>query len=171
MNNFEKERRKQRRFEQIGTNNPRCQCGETDWRCFEATKIPHCANCCLKSTIDANNEQAKQRRLKKLGTNNPGCCMCSETDWRCIEEHHVGRRKHDPMTAQLCANDHLRVTDMQNDHPMSNEDADQLLVRISNFLRNLAEMLRLVAQRLIEFADVLLERAQMPVSPTKRSTS
>ena len=170
MSNFEGERRKQRRFEQIGTNNPRCQCGETDWRCFEVTTTPSCANCFLKFTIDANDEQARQRRLKKLRTNSPRCAMCGETDWRCIEQHHIGGRKHDPMTVLLCANDHLRVTDRQIDHPISNEDADELLVRISNSLRGHADMHRLVAQRSIEFADALLERAQMPVPPTKRST-
>jgi hypothetical protein len=170
---FECERRKQRRYDQIGANNPRCpDCAETDWRCFLATTMPRCANCAIKARPDPNNSEAKRRRLKKLGTTNPHCAMCGEGDWRCFEEHHVGRRKHDSMTILLCANDHLKVSNDQKDHPSSREDADLLLVQISNFLRGLADMLRLVAQRLIEFADALLERAQPgPVTGTKVSAS
>jgi hypothetical protein len=34
--NLAKERRKQRRLEKLGTNNPVCGiCGERDWRCLE----------------------------------------------------------------------------------------------------------------------------------------
>jgi hypothetical protein len=168
--NFELERRKQRRLGQLGTNTPRCACGEADWRCFDATTMPRCANCYLKSTVDPSNEQARRRRLKKLGTDEPCCATCGETDWRCIQEHHVGRRKHEPMTVLLCANDHLRVTDDQKDHPSSNEDADPFLVQISNFLRGLADMLRLVAKRLVEFADALLDRAQTEASTKGRAS-
>ena len=80
---FECERRKQRRCEQIGANNPRCpNCAETDWRCFLATTMPRCANCAIKARTDPNNSEAKRRRLKKLGTTNPHCAMCGEGDWR-----------------------------------------------------------------------------------------
>ena len=121
---FERERRKQRRFEQIGTNRPSCpNCAETDWRCFEATSMPRCANCFIKATTSPNNAQQKKRRLKKLGTNQPCCAMCVETDWRCIEQHHVAGRKRDAMTVLLCANDHLRMTDEQTSHPSSDECA------------------------------------------------
>lgn len=168
---FELERRKQRRFQQIGTNNPRCKCGETDWRCFLTTSMPNCANCAIKATVNSNNGSAKQRQLKKLGTNSPRCTACGETDWRCIDQHHIGRRKYDQTTVLLCANDHLRVTDEQRDHPSVNGDEDQLLAQISNFLRGLADVLRLVAQRLIEFADALLKRAQSEASPIKGKRS
>jgi hypothetical protein len=132
---FERERRKQRRFEQIGTGKPYCpDCGETDWRCFEATSMPHCVNCHIKATVDPNDVRHKQRRFKKLGTNQPRCAMCGETDWRCIEQHHVAGRKRDGMTVLLCANDHLRMTDEQISHPSSDENSDALLVKMSNLL-------------------------------------
>jgi hypothetical protein len=167
---FECERRKQRRCEQIGANNPRCpNCAETDWRCFLATTMPRCANCAIKARTDPNNSEAKRRRLKKLGTTNPHCAMCGESDWRCFEGHHVGRRKHDSMTILLCANDHLKVSDDQKDHPSSSENADLLLVQISNFLRGLADMLRLIVKRLTEFADALLERAQIAEACANKS--
>lgn len=169
---LECERRKQRRFEQISTDRPQCpDCPETDWRCFTTTSMPRCATCAIKSHVDPTNHASKQRRLKKLGTTNPRCAMCGETDWRCIQEHHPAGRKHDAMTVMLCANDHLRVTDDQKDHPSADEGADPRLLQISNFLRGLAEMLRVIARRLIEFADALLERARMPVSPNNRSAS
>jgi hypothetical protein len=166
---FDHEKRTQRRYEQIGTSTPRCpDCPEADWRCFTATSMPRCVNCAIKAT-KPDNDVAKRRRLKELGTDNPHCAMCGESDWRCIEQHHVCRRKHDAMTVLLCANDHLRVTDDQKDHPSSSEAADPLLVQISNFLRGLADMLRVVADRLIEFADALLHRVETPqASSTQR---
>ena len=169
---FERERRKQRRFEQIGTNRPQVAriVREPDWRCFEATSMPRCAKCHIKAIIDPNNVVHKQRRLKKLGTSHPCCAMCGDSDWRCIEQHHVAGRKRDAMTVLLCANDHLRMTDEQQDHPFTDEDADPVLVQISNFLRGLAEMLRLITERLIAFADELLERATQ-VSPANARTS
>jgi hypothetical protein len=54
------EQRKQRRLERLGTNNPRCACGETYWACFEEhhvagrahddAQLPTCANCHRKLT-------------------------------------------------------------------------------------------------------------------------
>lgn len=169
---FDREIRRQRRYEQIGTSTPRCpDCGEADWRCFTATLMPRCANCAIKAT-KSDKPASKQRRLKELRTNNPRCALCGESDWRCIQEHHVGRRKHDAMTVLLCANDHLKMTDDQKDHPSSSEDADECLVQISNFLRGFADMLPSSSNRLIEFADELLARAQTTrASPAKRRRS
>ncbi|CAM3066575.1 HNH endonuclease [Sphingomonas antarctica] len=53
---FARERRKQRRLEQLGTNEPKCAtCGEGDWRCLELhhvadfgcdeTTVIVCRNC------------------------------------------------------------------------------------------------------------------------------
>ena len=143
--NFERERRKQRRFEQIGTDKPRCpDCPETHWRCFLTTTMPRCANCTIKATVDSTNDVAKCRRLRKLGTKTPCCAMCGESDWRCIELHHVGGRRYDPTTVLLCANDHLRMSYEQKDHPSMTKDSDQLLVTLNNFLRGLADMLRII---------------------------
>ena len=160
MEDLELERRKQRRLDQIGTNNPRCKCGETDWRCFEATTMPDCVNCSIKSAVDANMERAKQRRLKKLKTSEPRCAMCGENDWRCIEEHHFAGRRRDSKTVLLCANDHLRMTDDQNDHPKSDPSGDPLLERIAHGMLGLADMLRVIVEWLVELGHALLERAQ-----------
>ena len=159
---FNRERRKQRRLGQIGTNAPRCpNCGETDWRCFETTSMPHCANCQIRLE-QPKDDRSRLKRLKQLGTDRPICAMCGERDWRCIEEHHVAGRKRDAATVLLCANDHLRMTDNQQDHPVSMNSDDQLLDKIGHFLLGLAGMLRLVAQRLMEFGLTLIARAQAP---------
>jgi hypothetical protein len=157
---FNREWRKQRRLEQIDTNTPRCSCGETDWRCFEATSMPHCVNCQIK-TGPAKAERSRQRRLKELGTDRPFCAMCGETDWRCIELHHVAGRKRDSATVPLCANDHLRMTDDQLDYPRSMQADDQLLDKIGHFLLGLADMLRVIAEHLVEFGHALIARAQL----------
>lgn len=60
---LDQERRKQRRLERLGTQNPACAapgCGETDWRCLELHHIAdhgcapmtaiYCANCHRKLT-------------------------------------------------------------------------------------------------------------------------
>jgi hypothetical protein len=167
---FQRERRKQRRLEQIGTNKPLCPCcGETDWRCFETPSMPRCANCHIKATVDQNNAQRMQRRLKRLGLSNPCCAMCGESDWHCIEQHHVAGRKSDAMTVLLCANDHLRMTDEQKSHPSASTEAAAFLLQLSNFLRGLADMLRPIVERLIYFADALLELAQTRAMPTDRT--
>ena len=56
---FEREMRRQRRYEQIGTSTPRCpDCPEEDWRCFTATSMPRCTELLDKG------EQAEQSRLE-----------------------------------------------------------------------------------------------------------
>jgi hypothetical protein len=157
---FNREHRKQRRLEQIGANRPQCpRCGETDWRCFEATSMPQCANCQIKSGPMPPG-RCKQRRLKQLGTDRPICGMCGEAGWRCLEAHHVAGRRHDPRTVILCANDHLRVTDDQKDHLSTENHADPLLDKIGRFLLGLADMLRVIVDMLIEFGDALIAQAR-----------
>jgi hypothetical protein len=156
---FAREKRKQRRCWLIGTDKPCCpECLERDWRCFTATSMPKCFNCAIKAT-KPDNDAAKRRRLKELRTDNPRCATCGESDWRCIELHHPVGRRHDPMTALVCANDHLRLTNEQKDHPAMAKDADVFFIALQNFLRGLADMLRLVADRLVKFADGIVERA------------
>ena len=84
--------------------------------------------------------------------------MCGETDWRCFELHHVSGQRYGPMTVPICINDHLRVTDRQKDHPTMNKEADLQVATLNNFLRGLADMLRIIADKLIEFADGLIAR-------------
>jgi len=107
----------------------------------------------------ADCERRKQSRLHKLGTNAPHCATCGIDDWRVIQEHHPDTRKHDDLTVLLCANHHCIVTDDQKDHPKQQEDCDELLYRIGNFLLGLADMLKLILERLYDYGNALVQRA------------
>jgi hypothetical protein len=112
-----------------------------------------------RKTPTDDYERRKQSKLYKLGTNNPRCPCCPETDWRVFEQHHLAGRKHDDLTINICANDHRRLTDSQNDHPETELNADELLAVIGNFIFGLADMLALIIERLYEFGDALIARA------------
>jgi hypothetical protein len=104
-------------------------------------------------------ESRRQKRLERFGTNEPLCGMCGEADDRCLERHHVAGRKHDDMTALICRNCHRKVSDDQRDHPPVDLSADPGLSAIGRFLLGLADMLRLIIERLYAFGHLLIERA------------
>jgi hypothetical protein len=117
-----------------------------------------------------DHEKRKQNRLHKIGSNNPRCATCGNNDWRVLEEHHPGARKRDKLVVLLCANHHRIVTDDQKDHPKDHPNVDEFLARVGNFLLGLADMLRLVLDRLYEFGEELIVRANSNVSvPEVRS--
>ena len=107
-------------------------------------------------------ERRKQKRLETLGSNNPVCGTCGERDWRCLEAHHVADHSRDDLTVAICRNCHRKVSDDQKDHPAFNRSADPMLDRIGHFLLGLADLLKLIIERLYIFAHVLIERAAMP---------
>lgn len=104
-------------------------------------------------------ERRKQRRLERLGSNNPRCGMCGETDDRALELHHVAGRKHDETMVPSCSNCHRKVTDDQKDHPAFDPSADAVLANIGHFLLGLADMLRLIVEKLAEFGLTLIGRS------------
>jgi hypothetical protein len=112
-----------------------------------------------KNESTESQERRKQARLHKLGTNTPTCATCGNNDWRCIEEHHPDTRKRDNLVVLLCANHHRLVTHNQKDHPEETPGCDELLARIGNFLLGLADMLNLILERLYEYGETLIERA------------
>jgi hypothetical protein len=105
-----------------------------------------------------HREVRRQRRLEVLGNNDPRCGLCGEDDDRVLELHHVAGRKYDDATVIVCRNCHRRLSDGQYDHPKARPDADPLLTSIGHFLLGLADMLHLVAERLIAFGEDLLRR-------------
>lgn len=108
-------------------------------------------------------ERRKQNRLEALGTNEPRCGMCGETDWRTIELHHVADHGRDEATVLICRNCHRKVSDDQKDHPSFNPAADPVLDRIGHFLLGLADMLRLIVEKLHAFGHTLIHRAAVNV--------
>jgi hypothetical protein len=115
-----------------------------------------------KRTVPTDErERRKQSRLHKLKTNMPACKACGEDDWRVMQEHHLAMRKHDNLVVILCANDHRRVTDDQNDHPKVLPGGDEFFARVGKFLKGLADLLRIILDCLSGFGDELIARANL----------
>lgn len=109
-------------------------------------------------------ETRKQRRLEILRTNTPRCGTCGEDRWQCIERHHPSGRKQDAETTVLeCRNCHRVLSDDQRDHPEAGYGADAMLELIGHFMLGLADMLRIIIEKLYEFGRALIERASATV--------
>lgn len=114
--------------------------------------------------IAIDRETRKQRRLEVLGTNTPRCGTCGENRWQCIEKHHPSDRRRDPLTTVLeCRNCHRILSDDQRDHPALNPDADPMLDMIGHFMLGLADMLRIIIEKLYEFGLALVARGAAPI--------
>jgi hypothetical protein len=108
---------------------------------------------------DLRNEKRKLSRLEKLGTDTPICPHCGESDWRCMELHHVAGQARDPSVVLACANCHRKLTDDQQDHPAIGVVDDTLLDTVGHFLLGVADMLRLIFEKLREFGQAVITRA------------
>lgn len=117
------------------------------------------------------HERRRQRAYERLHTDTPRCGVCGETDWRCLEAHHVAGQRHDPVTVVLCANDHRKATDAQKDHPAPLADGDAFLECVGRFLLGVADLLRIVIERLAEFGTALIERARTDTAPDREVRS
>ena len=104
-------------------------------------------------------EAREQKRLERLGTNNPFCVICEEDDSRVLELHHLADHGIDPTTVILCRNCHRKASDSQADHPDHGPVSDQLMEQIGRFLRGLADLFILLAEKLIGFSEALIARA------------
>lgn len=112
---------------------------------------------------ELRQERRKQFRLEKLGTNEPRCGTCGEDRWQCMEAHHPAGQAHDPSTVLQCRNCHRVASDSQCDHPNSAQPSDPALFAIGRFLLGLADMLRVIVEKLIAFGQELTARASRPV--------
>lgn len=108
---------------------------------------------------DNDDEARKQRRLRALGCNEPRCAMCGEDRWQTLELHHVAGQAHDPTTIVLCRNCHRVMSDVEREHPPKQESADPYLEIIGRFLLGLADMLRVIVEKLAAFGRELIARA------------
>jgi hypothetical protein len=71
---LEGERRRQRRLEKLGTNNPRCVfCGETDWRCMEPHHLAGKKRDPVTVVICANCHRKRTDEQKDHPSAGPGC--------------------------------------------------------------------------------------------------
>ena len=104
-------------------------------------------------------EARKQHRLRVLGCNEPRCAMCGEDRWQTLELHHIAGQAYDETTGIICRNCHRVLSDAQRDHPKPQGSADPHLEMIGRFLLGLADMLRIVIERLTAFGRELIAGA------------
>lgn len=116
-----------------------------------------------------SRERRRQRAFERLGMDSPVCVGCGETHFACFEDHHLAGRKHDDTTWPICANCHRKVTDEQKDHPAASSSNIPQLEMIGRFLLGLADLFRLVVEKMTEFGLALIERAAAAQAPEVRS--
>lgn len=110
--------------------------------------------------VAMHQERRKQAALEKLGSHHPRCMVCGVDDWRCLERHHIAGRTYDEVGAILCRNCHRKVSDDQRDHPAKLPDDTSITEeRVGHFLLGLADLLRLLVEKLVEFGHALITSA------------
>jgi hypothetical protein len=105
-------------------------------------------------------ETRKRRRLEQLGSDEPRCGICGDTRWQCIELHHTAGKDAVPdHTVLTCRNCHRMLSDDQRDPPTYDPERDGPWQAIGHFLLGLADMLRLIIDKLREYGLLLIDRA------------
>lgn len=112
------------------------------------------------TTEKPDAEDRLEQRYRKLGTRNPVCVCCGHDDPFSLEQHHIAGRKHHDDLAIVCRNCHRRLSDNQLDHPEARDGQDTGLATIGHYLMSLADLFRMLAERLMEFGKVLIALAQ-----------
>tara|TARA_R110001606_G_scaffold76472_1_gene176850 strand:+ start:1134 stop:1499 length:366 start_codon:yes stop_codon:yes gene_type:complete len=106
----------------------------------------------------------RENAYKRLETRNPSCAGCGETDPRCLELHHIaGQAQHDDL-ATVCRNCHRKLSDAQYDRTET-DAAHPTMEMMGNYLMGLADLFRMLAERLAEFGEWLLASASQMASP------
>jgi len=111
------------------------------------------------SERDMNRETRLQKALDRLGTDNPVCACCIETDPFCMELHHLEGERFGKTLVILCRNCHRKLSDAQKDQPQPLGEPPKNLESVGHFLQGLADLFLLLAQKLWEFGEYLIEQA------------
>ncbi|MFT3723034.1 MAG: hypothetical protein QM773_05545 [Hyphomonadaceae bacterium] len=116
--------------------------------------------------IVPKNQIRHQRAKQRVGSNS-NCVICGESDPRVIELHHIaGQHFHGELTP-VCRNCHRKLSDGQRDHPPQVANPPLWLEVVGHYLLGLADMLRLVANTLVEFARRLIGMAAPDAEKTQ----
>jgi hypothetical protein len=100
-----------------------------------------------------------ERAHERLGSNEPRCLHCGEDSVHCLELHHVaGQAMHDDVVTE-CRNCHRKVTELQKDHPPILSQPPHILEVIGRYLLGIADLFRLLIDRLDEYGRKLIELA------------
>lgn len=111
---------------------------------------------------ELTRERRKQNRLEKLGTNEPRCGTCGDDRWQCLELHEPAGKAYDHASVIICRNCHRFASNEQYDHPKAADLSDPALFAIGRFLLGLADMLRIIVEKLFAFGQELTARASRP---------
>jgi hypothetical protein len=112
-----------------------------------------------------DTEDRLEQRYRKLGTRNPSCVCCGHDDPLALELHHIAGQKHNDDLSIVCRNCHRRLSDQQLDHTEDVPGQDTTLATIGHYLMGLADLFRMLADRLVEFGKHLIALANGPVDP------
>ena len=105
-------------------------------------------------------ETRRQKAFDRLSTDHPICAGCLETDWRCMELHHVEGQNFGKTLVVVCRNCHRKLSDAQKDHTTTKLDPPPTTTEsIGHFLQSLADLLLLIASKLREFGEYLIEQS------------
>jgi hypothetical protein len=113
-----RERRRQLAKERLSTNQPRCHCGEDDWRCLQLISNPDVTNDNSANIIICRSCRCKQRPIPRRHkiTAQRACLVCTEADPRCLELHHIAGRAFANDCVTVCSNCHAKLSDMRKEH-------------------------------------------------------
>jgi hypothetical protein len=104
--------------------------------------------------MNFSNDPRRLKACQRLGDEHPECSVCGEADPLDLELHHVAGRAYDDMTVILCHKCHRKVSNPADNLPA--EPNPTLTQQVGHFLIGLAELLQLLAERLLEFGRSLL---------------
>lgn len=166
MNNNEKrrERRKQRRLEEIGTNHPVClACGDTTWYQFEGHHIAarrfgkhveyYCAHCHRELT-----ERQKSHPLPTSQTPGPV---------ECTGHYALGLADIFDPIAHMLEHFGYRLVDLSDSAELRSDSTKQLVIDIGRYLIVLAGFLERVGEHLKKHGTRLIDEAPQAVTATK----
>jgi hypothetical protein len=121
---------------------------------FEAPDAP------AMSEREKEYETLRQNAFQRLGTDHPICCGCAETDWSLMELHHLEGEAFGGTLVIVCRNCHRKLSGTQKTHPGKLGPAPTTLEKIGHFLLGLVDLLLLLAAKLLEFGEYLIEYAR-----------
>ena len=104
--------------------------------------------------LDAENARL-ERAYRRLGTRHPACVACGESYAHALELHHIGEQAHHDDLSIVCRNCHRKLTDAQQDRQTVIAEIPTHET-IGRYLYGLADLFRMIADALTQFARHLL---------------